>query len=56
MIIAVVDPEWDQVTLYFNGIASHSTFSIRSLKSGKDKGPDIADIMKSLFEGSAPSF
>lgn len=56
MIMAVVNPDWGQVTLYFNGIASHSTFSLRSLKSGKDKGPDIADIMKSLFEGSAPSF
>lgn len=56
MIVAVVNPDWGQVTLYFNGISSASTFSIRSLKSGKDKGPDIADIMKSLFEGTAPSF
>lgn len=56
MIVAVVNPDWGQVSLYFNGIASHSTISLRSLKSGKDKGPDIADIMKSLFEGNAPSF
>lgn len=57
MIIAVVDPEWDQVTLYFNGIAYPSTFKLGALKNAnKNKGPDVADIMKSLLEGKAPTF
>lgn len=57
MIVAVVDPDWDQVTFYFNGIAYPSTFKLGALKSiNKGKGPDVADIMKSLLEGKAPSF
>lgn len=56
MVIAVVDPEWEQVTFYFNGIAHPSTIKISSMKGGKSKGPDIADVMKSLLEGKAPTF
>ena len=57
MIVAVVDPEWEQVTFYFNGIAYPSTLSVRAMKSdGKNKGPDVGDIMRSLLEGKAPSF
>lgn len=55
MIIAVVDPEWNIVTCYFNGIPQPSTFSLKSLKSSS-KGPDIGDIMKTLLEGRAPTF
>lgn len=57
MIIAVVDQEREIVNFYFNGIAQPTTISVRSLKaSGNKKGPDIADIMKVLMEGRAPSF
>ena len=56
MVIGVVDTEWEQVTFYFNGIAYPSTFKISSMKGGKNKGPDIGDVMKSLLEGKAPTF
>lgn len=57
MIIAIIDPEWEQVTFYFNGIAYPSTMSVRAMKSGaKGKGPDVGDIMRSLLEGKAPTF
>lgn len=56
MIVAIVDPEWEQVTFYFNGIPQPSTMSVRSMKSAKAKGPDISDVMRSLLEGKAPTF
>ena len=56
MIVAIVDPEWEQVTFYFNGIAYPSTVSFRSMKSSSGKGTDIADIMRALLEGKAPTF
>lgn len=57
MIVAIVEPDWDRVTFYFNGIAHPSTMSTKTLKSGsKDKGPDVADVMRSLLEGKAPTF
>lgn len=57
MIVGVVDPEWDQVTFYYDGIAQPSTFTIRQLKTANgNKGPDIGDIVKSLMVGQAPTF
>lgn len=57
MIIAVVDPEREIINFYFNGITHPSTISVRSLKaSGNKKGPDIADVMRVLMEGRAPTF
>jgi hypothetical protein len=57
MIIAVVDSEWEQTTFYFNGIAQPSNWSFKAMVSAnKQKGPDIADVMKSLLEGRAPTF
>lgn len=57
MIIAIVSDEWNQTTFYFNGIAQPMVVKNSALKSAnKGKGPDIADVMKSLLEGRAPSF
>lgn len=57
MIVAVVDPEWEKVTFYYRDIALPSEISFRALKSsGKNKGPDVGDIMRSLLEGRAPTF
>lgn len=56
MIVAIVDSESGIVTFYFDGIAYPSTIHIRSLKSGSSKGPDIADVMRTLMEGRAPTF
>lgn len=57
MIIAVVDIEREIINFYFNGIAQPSVISVRSLKSSSGKkGPDIADVMRVLMEGRAPTF
>lgn len=57
MIIAVVDIEKEMITMYFNGIAAPAMITRRSLaSSSKNKGPDIADVMRSLLQGQVPSF
>lgn len=57
MVVAVIDDEWGTTTFYFNGIAQPMVIKNTALKAAnKGKGPDIADIMKSLLEGRAPSF
>jgi hypothetical protein len=57
MVIVVIDREWQRVTFYTRGIQSYTDLSYKELKSvGKDKGPDIMDILKSLNTGHAPVF
>lgn len=57
MVVAVVDPDLEIVDFYFNGISQSAKMNVRSIKSGgKNKGPDITDVMRTLLEGRAPSF
>lgn len=58
MVVVVVDQDREILNFYYNGIAAPSTITLRSLKSksGKDSGPDITDVMRSLLEGRAPTF
>lgn len=53
MVIAVVDPEWENVTFYTRGIEKGTEVSVRELKTAAQrKGTDIADVMKMLSVGS----
>lgn len=57
MIIAVVDREWDRVTFYTRGIKSSTDLSVKEIQnSGKGKGADIGDILKSFQMGMGASF
>lgn len=57
MVIAVYNPDWENVTFYFNGIAPKATFPISALKSAsKSNNVDIGSMMKSLLDGRAPTF
>lgn len=57
MIIVVIDREYERVTFYTRGIAASMNLSIKEIKAiGKNKGPDIADIMKAMSGGMSPSF
>lgn len=57
MILVVVDKEMERVTFYTRNIAASTDLSIKEIKSAnKNRGPDIADILKSLQMGSAPNF
>jgi len=54
MILAVVDQEWDRVTLYFRGIPESTTVGARDLKSSsKDGGTDIMAILNAFKEGKS---
>ena len=57
MLLVVVDEvDYNQVTIYHRNIAMPTTVRIRDLKaSNKGDGPSIADIMKALMGGHAPS-
>lgn len=56
MIIAVVDTLFNTITIYYNGIDDHSTFSFDQMKPPK-KGSEAVDLLKALQElglGRAP--
>lgn len=56
MIMAVIDPEWEQVTFYHQSIDTPTELSVRDIKSAnKGTGPDIMDILKAFQLGQAPS-
>lgn len=57
MIVAVVDRDYNLVTFYTRGVEGSTTVGISQLKNAaKNKGPDIADVMRSLQAGQAASF
>lgn len=56
MIIAVVDPIEEYVRIYTYSIATPSEFSMRQIKSAAKGNVDIAEIIKMINAGSAPSF
>lgn len=58
MIIAVVDRNYEMVTVYVDGCSDSTDISFSQLKQlgGQSKGPDIADILKAVQNSQAPSF
>lgn len=57
MIIAVVDPDYERVTFYHNGLRQSSSLGIRDIKvANKGTGPNIMDIFQAYKEGAAPRF
>lgn len=58
MMVAVVDREWERVTIYIRDTDgySQSTFKDFQVMSNKDSGNNIADILKAFSLGHAPSF
>lgn len=57
MLIAVVNPVDEYVTVYTYSIALPSEFSIKQIKAGtKGSGPDVSEIVKLIQAGSPPNF
>lgn len=57
MIIAVVDPDYERVAFYHNGLRQSSSLGIRDIKvANKGSGPNIMDIFQAYKEGAAPRF
>lgn len=56
MLMVVVDPEWENVTIYHRSIETPTELSAGDLKfANKSKGPDVAEIMKAYQMGNSPS-
>lgn len=57
MIIAVIDPNYERVSFYHNGLRQSSSLGIRDIKvANKGSGPNIMDIFQAYKEGAAPRF
>lgn len=57
MMIFIVDPDWEQVTIYHRSIDSATEASIREIqRSNKSKnGPDIAEILNAFRQSKSPT-
>lgn len=57
MIIAVLDTEWEEATIYIRNTTKGATLSYQQLKRQSGKGgADINDIMKAISLGQPPAF
>lgn len=55
MLMLVVDPDWESVTIYTRGIEMPSKFNKNDLRSaGKTDSKELLDILKSYQLGKAP--
>lgn len=57
MLMAVVDPEWESITIYTRGIEMPETLTARDMKVGGGGGTDskeLMDILKSYSLGNTP--
>lgn len=56
MLMVVVHPEWEQVTIYHRGLDVATRLSVKDIKaSNKGNGPDVAEILKAYQLGNSPS-
>lgn len=56
MLLVVVDPEWENVTIYHRSIETPTELSAGDLKqSSRGSGPDVSEILKAYTLGNSPS-
>lgn len=55
MLLVVIDPEWEAVTIYHRSIESPTELTLADMKQPK-KGSDISDVLKAYQLGQTPSF
>lgn len=57
MIMLVIDPDFNMVTFYYNGIELPTTLSTRDIKTvSKGNGMDVSEITRLLMLGQAPRY
>lgn len=55
MLMVVVDPEWERVTIYHRSIEDATELSLKDLKNvNKRSGPDVLELLKAFQAGTAP--
>lgn len=56
MLLAIMDPRWNTVTIYHSTIAEETEVDVKALKIGaKGNGPDIGEILRAYRLGAAPA-
>lgn len=56
MLMVVIDPEWEQATIYHRGIALPTNVSVKAMKQNNKKGGvDVGEILKAYQLGNNPS-
>jgi hypothetical protein len=56
MLIGVINPDEQRLTLFYVGYNQHTVMSLREMKTASEKSPDIAEMMKMFIAGQPPSF
>lgn len=57
MMLVLVDPMFNQIDMYYNGLNAVSTFTYDQVRrEAKKEGSDITQIMKTYAQGLAPKF
>ena len=56
MMLFVLDPDWEQVTIYHKSIESPTVVSVKELqRKGSGKGPDILDVLTAFQKSVSPT-
>ncbi len=57
IMVVVVDPMYDMIDIYYNGIDSYSELPYSAIKQANSKsGIDLKEMMAAIAKGSAPKF
>lgn len=56
MLLVVVDPDWDNITVYHRSVETPTELTPREIKNpSKSGGPDVAEILKAYQLGNNPT-
>lgn len=55
MLMVVIDPEWEQATIYHRGISLPTNISVKAMKQNNKKGGvDVSEVLKAYQLGNSP--
>jgi hypothetical protein len=56
MLLVIIEPDWQSVTIYHRGLEAAAVHSVKDMKSAnRGNGSDIGDILKAYQLGNTPS-
>lgn len=55
MLMVVIDPEWEQATIYHRGISLPTNISVKAMRQNNKKGGvDVSEVLKAYQLGNSP--
>lgn len=54
MLMGILDPEWNSITIYHRGIAEGTELPFSAIKNGGKGDDNIVEILKAFQLGQAP--